>query len=54
MPASSSSTFNSFCELGFHRGVLRVSLVALYTGRGEVVRWTKDEPSERVTSWVNV
>lgn len=38
LPASSSSTFSSFCELGFHSGVLRVSLVALYTGMGDVVR----------------
>lgn len=49
-PASSSSTFNSFCELGFHKGVLRWSLVLLYTGAGEVVRCRNVEPSESVTS----
>jgi hypothetical protein len=28
-PASSSSTFSSFCELGFHSGALRMSLALL-------------------------
>lgn len=31
-PASSSSTFNSFCELGFHNGAFLISFALLYTG----------------------
>jgi len=54
LPASSSSTFAIFWLLGFQSAVLRVSRLDLYTGTGEVVRWVKVEPSERVSSWVNV
>jgi hypothetical protein len=53
-PASSSSTFSSFCELGFQSGAFRISLALLYTGWGFVVRRVKELPSERVMSWVNV
>jgi hypothetical protein len=53
-PASSSSTFNSFCELGFHSGEFRISFALLYTGCGFVVRSVKELPSERVMSWVKV
>lgn len=53
-PASSSSTFNSFCELGFHNGAFRISLALLYTGCGFVVRRVKELPSDSVMSWVKV
>jgi len=53
-PASSSSTFNSFVRLGFHRGLLRASLLLLYTLAGLVVRWTKELPSDSVISCVKV
>lgn len=53
-PASSSSTLSSRWEDGFQRGLLRVSFIDLYSGAGEVVRWRNVEPSESVTSWVNV
>jgi hypothetical protein len=53
-PASSSSTVNSFALDGFHNGELRTSLVALYTGIGDVVRCMYVLPSDNVTSCVNV
>lgn len=53
-PASSSSTFNSFCELGFHSGAFLMSFALLYTGCGFVVRRVKEDPSERVMSCVKV
>jgi hypothetical protein len=54
LPASSSSTFSSFCELGFHSGEFRISFALLYTGCGFVVRRVNELPSERVMSWVKV
>jgi hypothetical protein len=53
-PASSSSIFNSFRLEGFHSGELRTSLVALYTGIGDVVRCRYVLPSDSVTNCVNV
>lgn len=54
LPASSSSTFSSFCELGFHSGEFRMSFALWYTGCGFVVRRVKELPSERVMSCVKV
>lgn len=54
LPASSSSTFSSFCELGFHSGAFRMSFALLYTGCGLVVRSVKELPSDSVMSCVKV
>src|SRR5271168_2126112 len=53
-PASSSSTFSKSLELGLHNGAFCVSLVDLYTGKGDVVHIVKALPSESVTNCVKV